>query len=103
MNNHAAGWDPAPEMQGRFGYGSYAAVIDTLAKAVAGRSYIAGDRFTAADVYVGSMLGFGMQFGVIDRRPEFEAYWNGLRDRPARARAIEAADKLASKQAWANT
>src|SRR5205823_1509215 len=79
MSNHSVGWDPANiEMQGRFGYGSYATVMDTLAKAVAGRRYIAGDTFTAADVYVGSMLGFGMQFGVIDKRPEFEAYWNGL-------------------------
>ncbi len=102
MSNHAAGWDPAtPEMQTRFGYGSYGAVMDTLAKAVAGRQYIAGGTFTAADVYVGSMLGFGMQFNVIDKRPEFEAYWNGLKDRPARSRAIAQAEKLASQQTWA--
>ena len=43
MSNHAVGWDPAAEMQGRFGYGSYAAVVDTLAEAVAGRRYIAGE------------------------------------------------------------
>jgi len=101
MNNHSVGWDPAtPEMQRRFGYGSYAAVMDTLARAVAGRRYIAGDAFTAADIYVGSMIGFGLQFGVIDRRPEFEAYWNGLKDRPARLRAGAQTEKLASKQAW---
>ena len=101
MSNHAAGWDPAtPEMQGRFGYGSYAAVMDTLAKAVAGRRYIAGDAFTAADVYVGSMIGFGLRFGVIDKRPEFEAYWGGLENRPARLRAGAQTEKLASKQAW---
>ncbi len=75
--------------------------MDTLAKAVAGRRYIAGDAFTAADVYVGSMIGFGLQFGVIDRRPEFEAYWDGLKDRPARSRAAQPGQKLASKQAWA--
>ncbi|RNJ48745.1 HTH domain-containing protein [Methylocystis hirsuta] len=102
MSNHAAGWDPAtPEMQARFGYGSYAAVIDALAKAVAGRRYVAGDRFTAADVYVGSMIGFGLRFGVIDKRPEFEAYWSGMENRPARLRAGAEAEKLASKQAWA--
>lgn len=101
MNNHAVGWDPAtPEMQGRFGYGSYAAVIDTLAKAVAGRRYIAGDEFTAADLYLGSMIGFGMRFGVIDKRPEFEAYWSGLENRPARLRAGAQVEKLASKKAW---
>jgi glutathione S-transferase len=103
MSNHSVGWDPAKiEMQGRFGYGSYGTVMDTLAKAVAGRRYIAEDTFTAADVYVGSMLGFGMQFGVIDKRPEFEAYWNGLKDRPAAARAAAQAEKLALKHGGAS-
>lgn len=102
MSNHSVGWDPAtPELQGRFGYGSYAAVMDTLAKAVAGRRYIAGDAFTAADVYVGSMIGFGLRFGAIDKRPEFEGYWNGLENRPARLRAGAQVEKLASKKAWA--
>lgn len=101
MSDHAAGWDPTPEMQSRFGYGTYAAVIDTLAKSVAGRRYIAGDAFTAADVYVGSMIGFGLRFGVIDKRPELEAYWSGLENRPARLRAVAQAEKLTSKQAWA--
>ncbi|QGM97464.1 HTH domain-containing protein [Methylocystis parvus] len=102
MSNHSVGWDPATQdMQRRFGYGSYAAVMDTLARAVAGRRYIAGDAFTAADVYVGSMIGFGLRFGVIDKRPEFEAYWSGLENRPARLRAAAQAEKLASKQAWA--
>lgn len=99
MSNHAVGWDPATrEMQGRFGYGSYAAVIETLVKAITGRRYIAGEKFTAADVYLGSMIGFGMQFGVIDKRPEFEAYWDGLKDRPARLRALVQAEKLASNR-----
>ena len=39
-----------------------------------GLRYITGDAFTAADVYVGSMIGFGWRFGMIDKRPEFEAY-----------------------------
>lgn len=102
IGNHAVGWDPAtPEMQGRCGYGSYDAVVDTLAKAVEGRRYIAGDFFTAADVYVGSMLGWGMQFGMIDKRPAFEAYWNGLKGRPALLRSKEQAERLVSQQAWA--
>ena len=102
ISNHAVGWDPAtPEMQGRFGYGSYAAVTDTLARAVADRRYIAGDTFTAADVYAGAMIGWGLQFGMIDKRPEFETYWNGLKDRPARLRAFAKAEKLAAQQSWA--
>jgi glutathione S-transferase len=102
MSNHSVGWDPSKiDMQGRFGYGSYAAAMDSLAMAVTGRRYIAGDAFSAADIYVGSMIGFGLQFGVIEKRPQFEAYWDGLKDRPARLRAAAQAEKLASKQAWA--
>ncbi|RTL80253.1 MAG: HTH domain-containing protein [Hyphomicrobiales bacterium] len=100
IGNHAVGWDPTPEVQGRFGYGSYAAVIDTLAKAVAGRRYIAGENFTAADIYVGSMIGFSLRFGTIEKRPEFEAYWSGLENRPARLRAGALVEKLVAKRAW---
>jgi predicted DNA-binding transcriptional regulator YafY/glutathione S-transferase len=100
ISNHAVGWDPAPETQGRFGYGSYDAVMNVLAQAVAGRRYIAGEAFTAADVYVGSMICWGLQFGAIDKRPEFQAYWDGLKDRPARARSEEQAEKLASQMRW---
>jgi predicted DNA-binding transcriptional regulator YafY/glutathione S-transferase len=93
--NHSVGWDPAtPEMQARFGYGSYAKVLDTLAQAVAGRRYIAGDAFTAADILIGSAIRWSTMFGLMEQRPEFEAYWNGLKDRPARLRAQAQADQL---------
>lgn len=64
-----------------------ATLPNTLAGAVRDRRYIAGEHFSAADVYVGSQIGWGMQFGTIDERPEFVAYWNGLKDRPARLAA----------------
>ena len=47
-----------------------------------GKPYIAGDRFSAADVYVGSHLGFGMQFGTIEKRKVFEDYWARLDGTP---------------------
>lgn len=90
LSDHALGLEPTPEQQMRVGYGTLSAVIETLAQAVAGRRYIAGDRFSAADVYVGAQIGWGMRFGSLPRRPEFEAYWAGLKDRPAHKR-IEAA------------
>lgn len=77
---------PTPEQAMRLGCGDYWTLVDTLAAAVAGRPYIAGDAFSAADVYVGSHIGWGMQFGTLPRRPEFEAYWAGLRERPAHRR-----------------
>ncbi|WP_197568913.1 HTH domain-containing protein [Billgrantia diversa] len=60
-----------PEHEVQFGCGKYETVVETLANAVAGRRYIAGDTFTAADVYVSSHSGWGMQFGTLERRPEF--------------------------------
>ncbi len=58
--------------------------------------YVAGDRFTAADVYVGSHIGFGMMFGAIDKRPAFERYWGLLSARPAAQRAREIDERLAA-------
>ena len=87
--NRALGVAVPPERSAMVGYGSLEQVLDTLEAAIGERSYLAGDRFSAADVYVGSQLGFGMQFGMIDKRPAFARYWAGLEARPARRRAEE--------------
>lgn len=88
----AAGWLPSPEQQRMFGYGSFELTVDTLAKAVAGKRYIAGDRFSAADVYVGRSVGYGIEFGELGNWPELVKYWNGLKGRPALARATAQAE-----------
>ena len=80
------------------GYGRYADVLDALEGAVSQGDYIVGDRFTAADVYVGSHIGFGMQFATIEKRPAFERYWARISARPAAQRAREIDDKLAAAQ-----
>ena len=64
------------------GYGSYDAVVDVLETAVSAHDYIAGDRFTAADVYVGSQVMWGTQFGTLPKRDAFEDY-GAPRERPA--------------------
>jgi glutathione S-transferase len=74
MSNKASGWEPTSEKQRSFGYGSYQLTMDTLEKAVAGKSYIAADHFTAADLFTAAFLNFGMMFKVIEKRPAFEAY-----------------------------
>ncbi|ATP27893.1 glutathione S-transferase family protein [Chromobacterium violaceum] len=89
--NQAAGFTPTQEQQRMFGYGSYEATMNALAKAVAGRRYIAADRFSAADVYVGRTIGYGIDFGNMRDWPELVAYWDGLKDRPALLRAAEQA------------
>ena len=78
------------------GYGTYALTMDTLEGAVSQGDYLVGDKFSAADVYVGSQIGFGMQFGTIEKRPAFEAYWARLSARPAWSRANKLDDEAAA-------
>jgi glutathione S-transferase len=78
----------------QLGYGSLAQVVDALEGAVSASQYLAGDRFTAADVYTGSNIGWGMQFGLLERRPAFERYWERISARPAAVRAREIDDAL---------
>lgn len=87
VSTRVCGFEPTEKQSGMLGFGTYELTLATLAGALKDRRYIAGDRFSAADVYVGSQIGWGMQFGSIDERPEFTAYWNGLKDRPARLEA----------------
>ncbi|TXD37472.1 glutathione S-transferase family protein [Lujinxingia vulgaris] len=94
VTNRSAGFEVAPELQRRFGYGSYENAVDTLAYAVSQHDYIAGDRFTAADVYVGMQVGWGLEFGTLDARPEFDAYWGRLKGREALQRASALDDAL---------
>ena len=84
--NKAVGWIPNAEQQRFFGYGSFEHTVDALVKAVSGKRYIAGERFSAADVYVGRSIGYGIEFGALGSRSELVTYWNGLKDRPALAR-----------------
>jgi glutathione S-transferase len=72
--------------------------LNALEGAVSQGAYIAGDSFTAADVYVGSHIGFGMQFGTLEKRPAFERYWDHLSKRPAAVRAKEIDDALVPQQ-----
>ncbi|WGM46030.1 Glutathione S-transferase [Brevundimonas sp. NIBR10] len=72
---------------GMVGYGSYEATIDALETAVSEGPYILGDRFSAADVYVGSQIGWGLMFKSIPERPAFAAYAARIMGREAATRA----------------
>lgn len=93
-SNHAMGWVAPPDKQRMFGYGSREAVLDTLEQAVTGQEYLVGNRFSAADLYLGAHIGWGMQFGTLEKRPAFETYFARLAARPAAKRANEIDDKL---------
>jgi glutathione S-transferase len=86
-SNKMMGWEAPAERERMFGYGNFGRVQDVLEKAVSKSPYLLGDQFSAADVYVGSHIGFGMQFGQLEKRPAFEAYFSRLSSRPASVRA----------------
>jgi glutathione S-transferase len=69
-------------------------VVDVLDAHVASHEFIAGDRFSAADVYVGSHLNWGTQFETLPKRDSFDAYLARILSRPAAVRAKEIDDKL---------
>lgn len=86
-----------PERAALAGYGTFESVMDTLEHAVVGKTYIAGERFSAADVYVGSQIGWGLRFQSIEDRPAFRDYWQGLADRVPLKRATELDDAAIPK------
>jgi glutathione S-transferase len=95
-NNHAQ-FVPSPEQGRMFGYGSFDATVDVLEKAVSAHPYIAGDRFTAADIYVGSAIGWGTMFGTLPKRDAFLDYFGRLSSREAYKRAGAKDDALAAE------
>ena len=88
------GWEVPPERQVSAGFGNYDLTMDTLEKALAGKAYIAGDRFTAADLFVGAMVNFMLTFKLLDPRPAFSDYAQRMTDRDAYRRASEIDGKL---------
>jgi glutathione S-transferase len=94
VTNKSLGVEVPPERRASAGYGCLEDTLNALETAVSGKQYIAGDRFSAADVYVGAQIGWGMMFGTIEKRPAFEAYWAGISQRPAAKRASEIDDAL---------
>jgi len=76
------------------GFGSVESVAGALEAALEKTNYFAGDRFTAADVYLGSQLGWATQWGAMEVRPAIAAYLERITARPAAVRAKEIDDKL---------
>lgn len=86
------------EKKGTAGYGSFEDTIGALERAVSEGGYICGEQFTAADVYVGAHVSWGLMFGTIEKRPIFTDYVGRLQSRPAAVRAREIDDAALAKQ-----
>ncbi|RDE48925.1 MAG: hypothetical protein DVS81_19435 [Candidatus Accumulibacter meliphilus] len=79
----ALDWQVPEGKSGFVGFGSYGETLDAFEQALRPGPYLCGEQFTAADVYAGSQLGWGMMFGTIEKRPVFEDYVERLGARPA--------------------
>ncbi len=93
VSNKAAGWEPSEQQQRMFGYGNFDKVVAVLDELFSLRDFVCGDRFTAADVYVGSHLMFGMQFNLIPEKESFTRYSDRLMAREAFRRGAELDEK----------
>ncbi len=88
-----------PDKAGMVGYGSFERMADTLEKAAAGAApWLLGERFSAADVYLGSQVLWGTMFKTLPERPAFAEYAARLRARLAWQRASALDDALAASQ-----
>lgn len=87
VTNKSMNFAPNEQQQRSAGYGNYDLAVDTLERAVSAHTYIAGDSFTAADVYVGSQVVWGVQFGTLPKRDAFAAYADRITARDAYKRA----------------
>jgi glutathione S-transferase len=69
------------------GWPAWEKVLDELTAAVEHRQWLLGDRFSAADVMVGSVMSIGLFCGMIPRIPALVAYDERISARPANQRA----------------
>ena len=94
------GWEVPAERRGMVGFGSYDETVSALEGMLKHRDYVCGKQFTAADVYVGSTVGWGLSVKTLPALPAFEAYSKRVVARPAyqRVQQISAA-KMAELKA----
>ena len=89
ITTKAMQWPAGEEHARMLGFGTYKDTLDAIAGHLKGREFICDYGFSAADVYLGSGLIFGMEIKAVEQRPEFETYAQGLMQRPAYKRHVE--------------
>jgi len=94
VTNRAAGWEVPADKERMFGYGNSDRVVAVLDELFSLREYVCGDRFTAADVYVGSQIMFPLQFGMLPERESFVRYRDRLQAREAYKRATDLDEQI---------
>lgn len=87
----AMGVTPTPEQRRMVGCGDPERVMNALAAKFETDDFVCGDRFTMADVYVGSHVDWGLAFGLMPKCDALLSYATRLREREAyiSAKAID--------------
>lgn len=98
VTTRSMGWETPDGRESTVGFGSMEDVLAAIEGAVTHREFVAGDKFTAADLYLAAHLSWGMQFGSIEKREAFETYVARHLARPAAIRASEIDDALLAQQ-----
>lgn len=93
----ALGFEVPEDREGLVGYGTHGRMLDTLEGMLSTQEYVAGDQFSAADVYLAAQLQWNMMMTVIDERAAFVDYSRRMHARPACQRAEEIDNELAAK------
>jgi glutathione S-transferase len=90
--NRSLNVEVSPETSGMVGYGDFDRTLDALLSAVPEDGYLLGSKFSALDVYMGSQISWGSQFGSIPKTLRVEAYLERLQSRRGYIRASELDD-----------
>jgi glutathione S-transferase len=83
---HAQGWK---YVASNFSFGSFEDMLGNVERRLEASKFIAGDRFTAADVQMAGNIAYVMGEGWLPKKAAFEDYLARATDRPAAKRANE--------------
>ncbi len=74
---------PPVDRPSAIGYGTFDDTVNALEGALTPGPWVLGETFGAADIAIGSQLGFAMMMKVVEPRPAFGAYLQRIGQRPA--------------------
>jgi glutathione S-transferase len=83
ITSSALKFEPTPQQEAMAGWGSFERTMNTLDAFLSTTTWICGERFTMADVYVGSAVDWGLNFGILPPRESFVAYAERIQARAA--------------------
>jgi len=85
---------PAVSRPSALSYGCYEDAVQTLEGALEPGPFILGQSFSAADVYIGSQIAFGLMTKALEPHAAFREYCSRLEQRAAYRRFMEKTEQL---------